>query len=144
MSSVTARVKFVDGLMFVAESESGHAIVLDGPKKHGGTELGMRPMELLLMGLGGCTGMDAISILRKKKQDVTAFELRLKGQRAENDPMRYTDIEIEYVVTGRGVQEDAVKRAVELSMQKYCSVKATLEGSAKVAYKYSIMEEPGR
>lgn len=140
MSDVKARVKLVDGLQFVGEGQSGHAIIMDGLPRYGGTDTGLRPMELLLIGLGGCTGMDAISILRKKKQEVTGLEINLRGTKAEKDPMRYTDVEIEFVVRGRGVEEAAVKRAIELSMDRYCSVKATLEEKTNIGFNYRIEE----
>lgn len=136
-----ATVTYVQGLQFVGEASSGHAIVMDGDSEVGGHDTGLRPMELLIVGLGGCSGMDVISILRKKKQEVTSLKINLKGQKAENFPKKFTDIVIEFVVSGRNISEDAVKRAVELSMNKYCSVKATLEGSAKISFSYKIIQE---
>jgi len=136
-----AKVTYVDGLQFVGEAASGHAIVMDGDKEVGGRNTGARPMELLLIGLGGCSGMDVVSILKKKKQEINGVEIKVKGEKAENYPKKFTDIDIEFIVRGRNVSEDAVKRAVELSMGKYCSVKATLEGSAKVTWSYKIIEE---
>ncbi len=136
-----AVVKLVDGLRFVAEGSSGHSLVMDGDPRFGGSDSAPRPTELVLMGLGGCTGMDVISILRKKRQEVKGLEIAVKGKRAESHPKAFTEIEIEYTVTGKGVSEDAVRRAVELSMDRYCSVKATLEGVAKITYSYRIREE---
>ncbi|MDP2166896.1 MAG: OsmC family protein [Thermodesulfovibrionales bacterium] len=138
---MSVKVKYIDGLQFVGESHSGHAIVMDGTPEVGGNDTGMRPMELLLVALGGCSGMDVASILKKKKEHVTSFEINLKGQKADEHPKKYTAIEIEFVVKGRGLKEESVKRAVELSMEKYCSVKATLEGTAKVNWSYRILEE---
>lgn len=135
-----AKVKYVDGLQFVGEAASGHAIVMDGDTKVGGNNTGTRPTELLLVGLGGCSGMDVISILKKKKQDVRGLEINVKGNKAENYPQKFTDFDIEFVVTGRNIAEEAVKRAVDLSMEKYCSVKATLEGCAKITFSYKIIE----
>ncbi|MCX5716794.1 MAG: OsmC family protein [Nitrospirae bacterium] len=136
-----AKVTYVDGLQFLGEAASGHAIVMDGNKEVGGRNTGARPMELLLIGLGGCSGMDVVSILKKKKQGIKGVEIKVKGEKAENYPKKFTNIDIEFIVRGRNVSEDAVKRAVELSMEKYCSVKATLEGSAKVTWSYKIIEE---
>jgi putative redox protein len=136
-----AIVTYVQGLQFIGEASSGHAIVMDGDPEVGGHDTGLRPMELLLVGLGGCSGMDVISILRKKKQDVTGLKISLKGQKAENFPKKFTDILIEFIVSGRNISEEAVKRAVELSMNKYCSVKATLEGTAKISFNYKIIQE---
>ncbi len=134
-------VKWVDGLRFIADGTSGHSIVMDGDHEVGGSDTAPRPTELVLMGLGGCTGMDVISILKKKKQNVTGFELNIVGKRAENHPKKFTEITIEYIVKGRNISEEAVKRSVELSMNKYCSVKATLEGVANISYTYKIIEE---
>ncbi len=136
-----AKVTYVDGLQFVAAATSGHAVVMDGDVEVGGRDTGPRPMEMLLMGIGGCSGMDVISILKKKKQDVKGLEINVKGDKAENYPKKFTDINLEFVVRGKNISEDAVKRAVELSMEKYCSVKATLEGSAKITYNYKIVGE---
>ena len=136
-----AKVTYVDGLQFVGEAASGHAIVMDGDKEVGGRNTGARPMELLLIGLGGCSGMDVVSILKKKKQEINGVEIKVKGEKAENYPKKFTGINIEFIVRGRNVSDDAVKRAVELSMEKYCSVKATLEGSAKVTWSHKIIEE---
>lgn len=141
MSTLRAKVKFVDGMQFVGEGQSGHAVVMDGSPNHGGGNTGMRPTELLLLGLGGCTGMDVISILKKKKQKVTALEINVTGTKTEDHPTRFTDVTIEYVIRGRGVEDAAVKRAVELSMDRYCSVKATLEGQTKVGFSYRIEED---
>ena len=138
---IEAKVTYVDGLQFVGEAASGHAIVMDGDKEVGGRNTGARPMELLLIGLGGCSGMDVVSILKKKKQEINGVEIKVKGEKAENYPKKFTDIDIEFIVRGRNVSDDAVKRAVELSMEKYCSVKATLEGSAKITWSYKIIEE---
>ena len=136
-----AKITYVNGLQFVGEAKSGHAIVMDGDAEVGGRNTGLRPMELLLIGIGGCSGMDVASILNKKKQDLKGLEINVNGQKAENYPKKFTDINIEFTVKGKNISEEAVKRAVELSMDKYCSVKATLEGSAKVTWSYKIIEE---
>lgn len=136
---LTAKVKWAGGLEYVGESGTGHAIVVDGGVDVGGQNLGMRPMELLLVGLGGCSGMDIASILMKKRQNVAGIEATVKGQMAEDYPKKFTDIEIEFTVTGRDLSEEAVKRAVDLSMEKYCSVKATLDGSAKITFSYKVV-----
>lgn len=139
MAEMTARVTFVDGMRFVGVGgDSGASVLMDASPEHGGSEGGLRPTELVLIGLGGCTAMDAISILKKKRQEVTAFEILVKGQRAEDHPKRFTDIEIEFVVTGKGVSPEAVERAVNLSMEKYCSVKATLEQETKVKFSWRV------
>jgi putative redox protein len=138
---LNAKVTYTNGLQFVGESSSGHAIVMDGDPKVGGHNTGLRPMELLLVGLGGCAGMDVISIMKKKKQDVTGLDINVEGQKAENYPKKFTDINIEFIIKGRNISEDALKKSIDLSMNKYCSVKATLEGSAKINYSYKIIQE---
>ncbi|MCL0040880.1 OsmC family protein [Thermodesulfovibrionales bacterium] len=134
-----AAVKWVDGLQFVGNSGTGHAIVVDGEPVVGGKNTGMRPTELLLVGLGGCAGMDIISILQKEKQQVASLEINVKGQKAAEHPKKITEMEIEFVITGKDLSEEAIKKAVELSMEKYCSVKATLEGVAKISFSYQIL-----
>lgn len=136
-----AKITYVNGMQFVGEAGSGHAIVMDGTPEAGGKNTGLRPMELLLIGIGGCSGMDVVSILKKKRQDVTGFEINVDGQKAETYPQKFTEIDIEFIIKGKNISEEAVKRAVQLSMEKYCSVKATLEGSAKIDYVYRIIEE---
>jgi len=136
-----SRVVHIGGLQFVGESRSGHTIVMDADPGVGGKNTGPRPMELLLLGIGGCSGMDVISILQKKKQQVTGFEILVKGQKAEEYPKKLTDITLEFVVKGKNISEEAVKRSVNLSMNKYCSVKATLEGSAQINFSYKIIQE---
>ena len=132
-----AKVTYVQGLQFVGEASSGHAIVMDSDPANSG----LRPMELLLLGIGGCSGMDVVSILKKKKQDVTGFEINVKGEKAEDYPKKFTEINLEFIVRGRNISEEAVKKAIDLSMNKYCSVKATLEGSAKISFSYKIIQE---
>jgi putative redox protein len=135
-----AKVTYVDGMRFVGEASSGHSVVMDGDPQFGGKNTAARPTELLLIGLGGCSGMDVISVLKKKKQDVRNLEMNIQGERATEHPQKFTDITIEFVVTGRNISEDAVKRAVDLSMEKYCSVKATLEGVARIHFSYRVVE----
>lgn len=136
-----AKITHVEGLQFVGNSATGHAIVMDGDAEVGGKNTGPRPMELLLLGIGGCSGMDIISILRKKKQQVTGLEISVKGRKADEYPKKFTDISLEFIVRGRDISDNAVKRAVDLSMDKYCSVKATLEGTADIHFSYSIEQE---
>lgn len=136
-----AKVTLVDGMQFIGTADSGHAVIMDAAPNVGGSDTGLRPIELLPIALGGCSGMDVISILRKKRQDVTRFEMNITGEQAEDHPHKYTSIHIEYVVKGRGISEDAVKRAIELSLSKYCSVGATLSGVAKITHSYKIIQE---
>jgi len=138
---LTAKVTYVKGMQFVGDTESGHALVMDAEPSDGGKNTGPRPMELLLASAGGCSGMDVISILKKKRQDVTGLEINVRGEKAEDYPKKFTEITLEFAVRGKNISEEAVKRAVELSMTKYCSVKATLEGTAKIHYSYKIINE---
>ncbi len=135
-----AQAVWVERLQFVARGgASGATFVLDGRQEEGGTDSGLRPMEALLASLAGCTGMDVISILEKKRQRVTAFHINLVGARAEEHPKRFTRIELEYVVRGWDISEQAVARSIELSEEKYCSVKATL--NCEVVTRYRIEQE---
>lgn len=136
-----AKITYVKGLQFVGDSSSGHAVVMDGEPSVGGHNTGPRPMELLLLGAGGCSGMDVISILKKKRQEVTGLEIRVKGKKAEDYPKKFTHITLEFIVKGRNISEEAVEKAIELSMNKYCSVKATLGGAAKIGFSCKIIQE---
>lgn len=135
-----ARVKWVQDLTFVGESGSGHAVVIDGPPDSGGRNLGVRPMELLLLGLGSCSAVDVILILKKARQNVSDCAVELQAQRAEQDPKVFTAVRMHYVVTGKGVQEAAVKRAVELSAEKYCSASVMLGKTAEITHTFEIHE----
>ncbi|HSB52172.1 MAG TPA: OsmC family protein [Dissulfurispiraceae bacterium] len=136
---LTAAVKWTDGLQFVGESGTGHAIVMDAGIEVGGKNTGMRPMEMLLAGVAGCSGMDVASILQKKRLQVTGIDAEVRGEMAEEYPKKFTKIVIDYTVTGRDLSEEAVKKAIDLSMTKYCSVKATLEGAAEIHYTYKVV-----
>jgi putative redox protein len=121
------RLTWVDGMQFVAHAAtSDSAMVLDGAPEHGGLGSAVRPMEALLASLAGCTAMDVISVLQKKRQQVTAFHINVHGHRVDEHPRRYERIDLEYVVRGYGVTDEAVARSIELSLTKYCSVTATL------------------
>ncbi len=136
-----AKVTLVDGMQFVGSANSGHAVVMDGHASVGGNDTGSRPMELLLIAFGGCSGMDVISILRKKKQEVHKLELNVNGEMAKDHPHMYTAMHIEYVVTGKNISDEAVKRAIDLSLGKYCSVGATLGKAAKITHSCRIVRE---
>lgn len=138
---IEAMVRYVDGLQFVGEASSGHAIIIDGDTVIGGKNTGLRPAELLLVALGSCSAMGAVSILKKKQQDIKGFEVRLKGHKEDTWPKRVKDIEVEFTVTGNNLSEEAVRRSLELSMEKYCTVKATLEGTPRISFNFKIVEE---
>ncbi len=135
-----AKVTWKQKYAFTGSVPSGPQIPVDTTVAKGGDGTGPSPMELILIGLGGCTGMDVISILEKKQQDVTAFEVRVSGERTEDHPRVFTDIVVEYVVTGHHVAPEAVERAVELSETKYCSVSAMLKKAANITTKITIQE----
>lgn len=136
-----ARITWNDGVSFVATSGTGHRVTMDGPPDHGGRDLGPRPMELLLMGMGGCTSYDVLTILKKSRQDVTACEAVLKAERADAVPAVFTKIHVHFIVTGRGLKEAQVKRAVELSAEKYCSASIMLQaGGVEITHGYEIVE----
>ncbi len=137
---MTAQATLEMGMRFVAESGSGHHVTLDADEHGGGQNAGFRPMELLLAGLAGCTGMDVISILRKKRQQVTAYEVHVTGRRAEDYPMVFVEISVEHVVTGHHLQAEAVARAIQLSEERYCGAGAMLGKVARLTYTYRIVE----
>lgn len=134
-----ARVKWVENTLFVGESGSGHAVVMDGPPEGGGRNLGIRPMEMLLVGMGGCTAYDVVHILRKGRQPIEDCEVILEAERAEADPKVFTRIHAHFVVTGSGLSEAQVKRAVELSAEKYCSASIMLGKTAEITHDYEIL-----
>jgi putative redox protein len=135
---LSVSVTWKEKLTFEGKNSRGFTLPLDTNKDSGGDDNGFRPMELLIMGLAGCSGMDVISILQKKKQPVSGFEVRVNGDRASEHPRVYTHIEIEYCVEGKGVDPAAVERAVELSQTKYCAAFATLSKTAQITTKISI------
>jgi putative redox protein len=135
-----ARVKWLEEVTFVGESASGHAIVMDGPAEHGGRNIGVRPMEMLLLGMGGCTSFDVISILKKSRQQVVDCEVELAAERAETEPKVFTKIHVHFVISGKDLSEKHVKRAVELSAEKYCSASIMLGKVAEISHDYEIRE----
>ena len=137
----TAHVTWVEGMQFVGEAGSGHAIVLDGSESGGGRNTGMRPMELLLVGLAGCTAMDVVSMLKKRRQQVSGLEVRVEGERAEEHPRVYTRIKVEFIVRGDELSEKAVRDSIELSERKYCSASAMLGETAEISSSFQIVQE---
>jgi len=124
---------------FIGESGSGHEITMDGPPDHGGKNLGPRPMEMLLLGLGGCTSFDVMSILQKSRQKVTDCRAEIEAERADEVPSVFTNIRIHFVVSGENLKESLVKRAVSLSAEKYCSASIMLEkGGVNITHSYEI------
>ncbi len=139
-----ARVKWVEQATFLGEAGSGHAVVMDGPPDEGGRNLGVRPMEMLLLGMGGCTAFDVVLILRRGRQPVTDCVVELEAERAEQPPKVFTRIHVHFIVTGRGLSEKQVARAVQLSAEKYCSASIMLGKTAEITHDFEIREaEPG-
>lgn len=126
--------------MFVGESGSGHAVVIDGPPEAGGRDLGIRPMELVLSGLGACTAFDVVSILKKSRQKVTDCRVELDAERADEVPKVFTRIHIHFVITGQDLKAAAVERAIELSAEKYCSATIMLSASVEISHDFEIVE----
>jgi putative redox protein len=134
------RVKWLENVSFVAESESGHAFVMDGAPEGGGRNLGPRPMETVLMGTGGCTAYDVVHILRKSRAPVTHCEVQIEAERATEDPKVFTKIHFHFVVTGKGLKPQVVERAVALSAEKYCSASIMLGKTAAITHDFEIVE----
>ncbi|MBK7661768.1 MAG: OsmC family protein [Betaproteobacteria bacterium] len=135
-----ARVQLLEGMTFVAESGSGHAVVFDAAPDVGGRDLGPRPMELVLMGTGGCSAIDVVHILRKARQDITGCTVELDSERAPEDPKVFTRIHMRFVVTGRSLSTAHVERAVKLSKEKYCSASIMLAKTAEITTEIEIRE----
>jgi len=135
-----ARVKWVEETTMLGESGSGHAVVMDGPPEFGGRNLGVRPMEMLLLGMGGCTQFDVMLILRKARQQVTDCVVELTAERAETDPKVFTRIHAHFIVTGRDLSEQHVQRAIRLSAEKYCSASIMLGATATVTHDVEIRQ----
>ena len=136
-----AKLKWIDGVCFMGETGSGHAVVMDGAPEGGGRNLGPRPMELVLLGTAGCTSYDVLSILRKSRQDVRDCWVELDAERAEVDPKVFTRIHFHFVVTGRGLKADAVERAIKLSAEKYCSASIMLAKTAEITHDFELRED---
>jgi len=134
-------VRWEGGMRFVATSEEGDSVTMDADPEGGGQGQGFRPIKLLLAALGGCTGMEIVWILRRQRQEATGLEMNITGTRRKRDPRYYERIQVEYVVRGRKLRESAVKRAIELSEQKYCSVRGILRPEVKVTSSYLIEQQ---
>ena len=136
-----ARVKWLDNMSFVGESGSGHSIVMDGDPDSGGRNLAARPMEMVLMGMGGCTAFDVVMILKRGRQPIDDCIVELSAERAEEVPKVFTKIHVHYIIKGKGLSEKRVADAVNLTAEKYCSVSIMLAKTAEVTHDYEIIEE---
>jgi len=138
-----AKIKQVEGLTFVAKADSNHWVTIDGPKQFDGSEAAPRPMELLLIALGSCTASDVASILKKKRVKLQKFEVTVSGERSEEHPKVFTKIHIEYIFGGENIRHEDLKRAIELSQDKYCPISAMLKKAVEITYSYHIIENGG-
>ncbi|MGZ6367789.1 MAG: OsmC family protein [Ktedonobacteraceae bacterium] len=139
--AMTVRATLETGMRFDVETGSGHHIYLDAAEHNGGHDTGPRPMEMLLVALASCAGMDIITILRKKRQEITGYELRVHGMRADDHPKVFLDITVEHIFTGHNIRPEAVERAIELTEDRYCGASATLGKTATIKNTFSIIEE---
>lgn len=140
MVTKKAFVKQVQGITFVGKTDSNHWITMDGPENFLGSNAGIRPKELILLSLAGCTGSDVVAILQKKKVDLKGFEINITAEQQEEHPQVYTKINLEYVFYGKDIQEKDVERAIELSQTKYCSVTAMLQKAVEITHSFKIIE----
>lgn len=135
-----ARVKLIEGVSFAGQSESGHTVVMDGPLDSGGRNLGVRPMEMVLLGLGGCSAFDVVHILRKARQQITDCVADLDATRADTDPKVFTRIHVHFTVTGKSLDPKRVEQAVKLSAEKYCSASIMLGKTAEITHDFEVVE----
>ena len=135
-----ARVKLLEDVCFIGQSESGHSVVMDGAPEAGGKNLGVRPMEMLLMGLGGCSAFDVVMILRKSRQQVSDCVADLDATRADSDPKVFTKIHVHFTVSGKGLDPKRVEQAVKLSAEKYCSASIMLGKTAEITHDFELIE----
>lgn len=132
------RIKYIENVCLMAESESGNSLIIDGSPDIGGRNLGVRPMEMILMGLGGCTTMDILTILRKKRLNIKDCVIEIDSQRRDTIPKTFSKIHLHFIITGDELNEKHVQQAVQLSVEKYCSVYAMLKNSVEISYDYEI------
>ena len=142
METMTAVVTLKEKVLWEGAAGSGHRVTVEGPAEAGGTDAGFRPMELMLLGLGFCMGYDMVMILRRMRKEVTAYQIRLTGQRAEEPPSVYTEVTLEHFITGKGIPPESVERALELAEHKYCSASAMFSKTATLINTYRIEEAP--
>jgi putative redox protein len=134
------RVKWAHDMLFIGETASGHAVVMDAAPDIGGRNLGPRPMELLLVGLGGCSSIDVVLILKRSREAVTDCDVEIEAERADTDPKIFTSIKLHFIVSGHNLDPKKVERAVKLSHEKYCSASAMLSATAKMTYDFEIRD----
>ena len=133
-------VNWVDGLLMVGKSDSGHTITMDGPPESGGENLGVRPMEMLLLGVAGCTMIDVVTTLKKMRQDLSHLETKINAERATDHPKVFTDIHIQFILKGQDLDEKKVDKAITLSAEKYCSASIMLGETATITHDFEVIE----
>ena len=133
-------VNWIDGMLMVGKSHSGHSITMDGPPEIGGNNLGVRPMEMLLLGVAGCTMIDVVTTLKKMRQDLTNCETKLSAERADEHPKVFTDIHIQFIVKGQDLDPKKVEKAITLSAEKYCSASIMLGETATITHDFEVIE----
>ncbi|MBK6618146.1 MAG: OsmC family protein [Nitrosomonas sp.] len=138
-----AKITLREGVSFLGETDSGHAVLMDGAPEAGGKNLGPRPMEMILLGLGGCTAFDVVLILRKSRQLITDCQVYIESQRAMVDPKVFTQIHLHFIVTGKELNPQQVERAINLSAEKYCSASMMLKNTVKITHDYEIVTHSG-
>jgi putative redox protein len=131
-------IRWVDGMLMIGESPSGHAVVMDGPEEFGGKNLGIRPMEMMLLGMGGCTTIDVVSTLEKMSEKVTDCRAEISSERAANHPKVFTNIHIHFIIDGNNLSEKKVSKAISLSAEKYCSASIMISKTAKITHDFEI------
>lgn len=139
-NEMSVRAVLESGMRFDVETGSGHHVILDAAEHNGGQDRGPRPMEMLLVALAGCAGMDILTILRKKRQEVTAYEMRVHGERAAEHPKVFVRITVEHILSGRHIQPEAVQRAIDLTEEKYCGASAMLGKTAAIIHTFRVIE----
>ena len=136
-----ATVKWLDNMSFVGESGSGHSVVVDGPLDDGGRNLGIRPMEMVLLGMGGCTAFDVVHILKRARQDIVDCHVELEAERATDIPKVFTKIHAHYIIKGKGLDAKKVERAITMTAEKYCSVSIMLASCVEITHDFEIIED---
>ncbi len=133
------QLKWAGNAAFIGKASSGHTVVMDGPAEGGGRNLGPRPMEMLILGMGACSTYDVVSILKKSRQEITDCEIKITSHRADNDPKVFTDIQLHFIVSGHNLKEKQVERAIKLSAEKYCSASIMLGATANITHDFEII-----
>ncbi len=133
------QLKWAGNAAFIGKASSGHTVVMDGPAEGGGRNLGPRPMEMLILGMGACSSYDVVSILKKSRQEITDCEIKITSQRADSDPKVFTDIQLHFIVSGHNLKEKQVERAIKLSAEKYCSASIMLGATANITHDFEII-----